>query len=66
MFHNIKNDMLKDAIGKVVLVHLDDIVMYSRNEQQHIAADDYIIELDKHKLPNCTLQHVVFIAVKPL
>ena len=50
-FQNIMNDVLKDVIGKFVLVHLDDIVIYSRSEEEHMLHLKIVLELlRKHKL----------------
>ena len=34
-FHNIMNDVLKDVIGKFVIVYLNDIVVYSKDQAEH-------------------------------
>ena len=31
-FQNIMNDVLRDVLGKFVLVYLDDIVVFSKNQ----------------------------------
>ena len=50
-FQNIMNDVLKDVIGKFVLVYLDDIVIYSKNEAEHMQHLRIVLELlRKHKL----------------
>ena len=50
-FQNIMNDVLKDVIGKFVLVYLDDIVIFNRNEDEHMLHLKTVLELlRKHKL----------------
>ena len=34
-FQNIMKDVLGDVIGKFVIVHLDDIVVFSKNQAEH-------------------------------
>ena len=34
-FQNIMNDVLRDVIGKFVIVYLDDIVVYSKDQAEH-------------------------------
>ncbi len=34
-YQNIMNDVLKDVIGKFVLVYLDDIVIYNKDKEEH-------------------------------
>ena len=50
-FQNIMNDVLKDVIGEFVLVYLDDIVIYSRDKNEHYRHLQIVLELlRKHKL----------------
>ena len=50
-FQNIMNEVLRDVIGKFVLVYLDDIVIYSRNQDEHMQHLRIVLDLlRKHKL----------------
>ena len=50
-FQNIMNDVLKDVIGKFVLVYLDDIVIFSKNEAEHYKHLRIVLQLlREHKL----------------
>ena len=44
-FQNIMNDVLKDVIGKFVLVYLDDIVIFSRSEEEHMLHLKIVLEV---------------------
>ena len=49
-FQNIMNDVLKDVIGKFVLIYLDDI-FFSRSEEEHMLHLKIVLEvLRRHKL----------------
>ena len=50
-FQNIMSEVLKDVIGKFVLVYRDDIVIYSRSEEERMLHLRIVLELlRKHKL----------------
>ena len=50
-FQNIMIDVLQDVIGKFVLVYLDDIVIFSRSEEEHMLHLKIVLEvLREHKL----------------
>ena len=50
-FQNIMNNVLKGVIGKFVLVYLDDIVVYSKNQQEHYKHLEIVLQLlREHKL----------------
>ena len=50
-FQDIMRDVLKDVIGKYVLVYLDDIVIYSCSEEDHMLHLKIVLGLlRKHKL----------------
>ena len=50
-FQNIMNDVLRDVIGKFVLVYLDDIVVFSKNTAEHYKHLTVVLQLlREHKL----------------
>ena len=50
-FQNIMNDVLKDVIGKFVIVYLDDIVVYSKDQAEHYQHLQIALQLlRKHEL----------------
>ena len=44
-FQNIMNNVLKDVIGKFVLVYLDDIIVYSKNQKEHYKHLEVVVQL---------------------
>ena len=44
-FQNIMNDVLKDVIGKFVIVYLDDIVVFSKNQAEHYKHLEVVLSL---------------------
>lgn len=44
-FQNIMNDVLRDVIGKFVIVYLDDIVVYSKNKAEHLRHLEIVLQL---------------------
>ena len=44
-FQNIMNNVLKDVVGKSVLVYLDDIVVYSKNQEEHYKRLEIVLQL---------------------
>ena len=39
------NDVLKDVIGKFVIVYLDDIVVYSKDQAEHYRRLQIVLQL---------------------
>ena len=44
-FQNIMNDVLKDVVGKFVIVYLDDIVVYSKDQAEHYRHLQIVLQL---------------------
>ena len=44
-FQNIMNDVLEDVIGKFVIVYLDDIVVYSKDQAEHYRHLQVVLQL---------------------
>ena len=50
-FQNMMNEIFKDLIDYGVVIYLDDILIYSRNEDKHIARTKKVLErLQEHQL----------------
>ena len=50
-FQSVMNDVLRDVLGKFVLVYLDDIVIFSRTEKEHLMHLEIVMQiLHEHKL----------------
>ena len=51
MFQNMMNEILRDMIYLGVIIYLDDILIYSENEQEHVALVKRVLErLLEHQL----------------
>ena len=44
-FQNIMNNVLKDVIGKFVIVYLDDIVVFSKDQAEHYKHLEVVLQL---------------------
>lgn len=58
-FMNLMNNAFKDCLDRFVLVFLDDILIYSKNEEEHIKHLEIILQRLREnklygKLSNCT------------
>ena len=50
-FQNIMNDVLKDVIGKFIIVYLDDIVVHSKDQAEHYKHLQIVLQLlHEHEL----------------
>ena len=50
-FQSVMNDALQGMLGKFVLVYLDDIIVFSKTEEEHLVNLDMVMkELQQHKL----------------
>ncbi len=50
-FQNIVNDVFKDVIGKVALVYLDDLVVFSKTKAEHYKHIKIVLQLPRdHQL----------------
>lgn len=61
VFQNFMNEVFQDLLGRVVLVYLDDILIYSRTLADHIHHITQVLRLCKHhlylKLEKCLFHH---------
>lgn len=49
-FQSVMNDTLQDMLGKFVLVYMDDIIVFSRTEEEHLLHLDMVMKaLQRHK-----------------
>ena len=50
-FQSVMNDVLRDVLGKFVLVYLDDIIVFSKTEDEHLMHLEIVMRLlREHKL----------------
>lgn len=49
IFQIIMNDMLRSYLNKFVIVYLNDILIYNKNDEKHLEHDKFVIEIFQKK-----------------
>ena len=55
MFKRLMNEVLKEFIGKFVIVYLDDILVYNRSKEEHMRHLNYVLKEIFHSSPSLIL-----------
>ena len=48
-FMRLMNEVLKEFIGKFIIVHLNDILIYNRSKEEHIRHLNYVLRKLHHE-----------------
>ena len=52
-FQSVVNDMLRDVLGKFVLAYLDNIIVFSKTEDEHLMHLEIVMWLLREHMQGC-------------